>query len=49
MIKQGVDTMPEATLRALALEISLKHSLAVGSVDLAREPNVAKMRCFELN
>jgi hypothetical protein len=49
MIKQGADMIPAATLRALALETSLKHSLVADNGDHAPEPSVAKMRCFELS
>jgi hypothetical protein len=49
MIKQGVDTIPVVTLRALGSEIFLRLSLVAVSVDRAREPNVVKMHCFELS
>jgi hypothetical protein len=49
MTKQGVDTTLVVTLRALALVISLRPSLAVASADLALELNEGKMPCFELS
>jgi hypothetical protein len=49
MIKQGADTIPAVILRALVLEISLRHSLGVGSADLVLEPKEVRMRCFELS
>jgi hypothetical protein len=49
MIKQGAGTIPAVTLRVLALEIFLRLSLVEGSVGLDLEPNVVRMRCFELS
>jgi antitoxin component of MazEF toxin-antitoxin module len=49
MTKQGADTIPAVILRALALEISLRLSLGVGSVDLVLELKEVRMRCFELS
>jgi hypothetical protein len=47
--KQGVDTIPAVTLRALALVIFLRLSLVEASADLALELNEVKMPCFELS
>jgi hypothetical protein len=49
MTKQGVDTIPVVTLRALALVIFLRLSLVAVSVDLALGSNEVRMHCFELS
>jgi hypothetical protein len=49
MNKPDVDTTPVVTLKALALVISLRLSLAVASADHALEPNEVRMPCFELS